>query len=265
MRGLRSLTRGRALACGLFVVSAALALTGPRAMAQRAAADRAVPFKVGEVLTYDVGWSTYLTAGTATMSVKERKAVGAGAAYDLVAEGRPSSLLDKLYHLYYKAQSFLDTRTLQPSIATVFSDERGRSKLRTVQFTGPRTIEFTPRANEPREKHAVPALSQDPLSALYVVRALPLRAGQVLTMPIVDGNDVYQVRWQVGAPEPITTPAGAFSAWRITPTLSDAQGKAVANRRITLWLSNDARRLPLKLQAGLPVGNFTLTLVKIAG
>jgi hypothetical protein len=247
---------------GLCVLGAALAFWPVRPVAQ----DLAVPFKVGETLTYDVSWSTTVTAGTATMSVKERKPLGAGAsAYDLVAEGRPSTLLAKLYHLYYKAESFLNTRTLRPTIATVFSDERGRQKLRTVTFTSPTSIEFTPRANEPKEKRTVPANSQDPLSALYVIRAVPLKPGQVVAMPVVDGNDVYKVSWQVGGAEAITTPAGSFTALRITPAISDDKGKAVSNRRITLWLSNDARRLPLKLQAGLPVGNFTLTLTRISG
>ncbi len=254
--------RRKNLTFGLCVLSASLTLLPVRPAAQ----DLPVPFKVGEVLTYDVSWSTTLTAGTATMSVKERKPIAAGAsAYDLVAEGRPSALLAKLYHLYYKAESLLNTRTLRPTIATVFSDERGRQKLRTVTFTGPTTIEFTPRVNEPRERKTVPAASQDPLSAMYVIRAVPLKPGQVLTMPIVDGHEVYQVRWQVGAAESVTTPAGAFPALRITPAISDTKGKAVSNRRITLWLSNDARRLPLKLQAGLPVGNFTLTLTRISG
>lgn len=224
-----------------------------------------MPFKVGESLTYDISWSTYLTAGSATMSVKERRAVGASAAYDLVAEGKPGSLLDKLYHLYYKAESLLDTRTLQPSVATVFSDEKGRQKLRTTRFTGRTTFEFQPRANEPRQTYTRPELSQDPLSALYVVRVLPLRAGAVFTMPVVDGPDIYQARWQIAGPEPVTTPVGPFSAWRLTPTLSDRQGKAIPNKKLTLWLSNDARRLPLKLQVALPVGNFVLTLAKVAG
>jgi hypothetical protein len=236
-----------------------------RAQGPAAGADRTVPFKVGETLTYDVSWSTFLTAGTATMSVKERRPVGGAAVYDLVAEGRPGPLLDKLYHLYYKAESLLDTRTLQPSVATIFSDERGRTKLRTVRFTGRTTIEYEPKANAPSEKRVMPALSQDPLSAIYVIRVLPLKAGQVFTMPVVDGTDVYNARWQIAGPEPITTPAGAFSAWRLTPALSDSHGKPITNRRVTLWLSNDARRLPLKVQAGLTVGNFVLTLSKIAG
>ena len=249
------------------VIVASTCLLGiDRPSAQAPAGDRPVPFKVGEVLTYDVSWSTYLTAGTAAMTVKERRSAGPGAtSYDLVAEGKPGSLLDKLYHVYYKAESFLDTRTLQPSVATVFSDERGRQKTRTTRFTGRTSIEFEPKANAPREKHTTPALSQDPLSAIYVVRALPLKAGQVFTMPVVDGADAYNVKWQIAGPEPMSSPLGTVSAWRVTPTLLDGQGKAIANKRVTLWLSNDARKLPLKFQVALPVGSFTLTLARVSG
>ena len=249
----------------LFLAACVLALGIVLPAAQTAPADRAVPFKVGEVLSYDISWSTTLTAGTATMSVKERRASGASAVYDLVAEGKPTSLLDKLYHLYYKAETLLDTRTLQPSMTTMFSDEKGRTKLRSVRFTGRTTLEFSPKTNAPFEKRTMPAQALDPLGAVYVIRAIPLRSGQTFVMPIVDGSDVYNARWQVAGPEAVTTPAGAFSAWRLTPALSDLQGKAVTKNKITLWLSNDVRKLPLKVQAGLPVGNFVLTLTKIAG
>jgi hypothetical protein len=236
-------------------------LTGARPAAQ----DAAVPFKVGEVLTYDVGYSTYLTAGTATLSVTGRKPVTGGSAYDFVAEGRPTTLLARLYHLYYKAESLLNTRTLRPAITTVFSDERGRQKLRTMTFTGPTSMEFQPRANEPKEKKTIPAGAQDPLSAMYVLRALKFTPGQVVRMPVVDGGDIMQVRFTIGGVEQIKTPIGTLPAWRITPTITDLQNKPVANRQITMWISTDARRLPLKLEAALAVGNFTLTLAKVSG
>lgn len=249
----------------LLLAACVVALGIVHPAAQTATGDRAVPFKVGEVLSYDISWSTTVTAGTATMAVKERRASGSSAAYYLVTEGRPTTLLDKLYHLYYKVETMLDTKTLQPSMSKVFSDEKGRTKLRSMTFTGRTTYEFSPKTNAPFEKRTMPALALDPLSAVYVIRAIPLRAGQSFVMPIVDGSDVYNARWQVAGPEAVTTPAGAFSAWRLTPALSDLQGKAVTKNKVTLWLSNDARKLPLKLQAGLPVGNFVLTLTKIAG
>ena len=38
--------------------------------------ERPVPFKVGETLTYDVSWSSYITAGTAT-AVRRKQATAA--------------------------------------------------------------------------------------------------------------------------------------------------------------------------------------------
>ena len=228
--------------------------------------DRPVPFRVGEVLTYDVGWSTYLTAGSATLSVKDRRPAGPGVAvYDLVAEGWPTSLLDKLYHVYYKAETLLNTATLQPAFATLYSDERGRTRLKSLRFLSATRTEFQPKAGAPKEQRAVPAGTLDPLAAVYVMRQIPLKAGQPVTMSIIEDTIVYTVRWQIAAPESLTTDLGTFSAWRLTPLVTDTRGKPVANRQIVVWISDDARRLPVKFQAGLAVGSFTLTLTHAAG
>src|SRR5581483_3076452 len=49
----------------------------------------AVPFHVGETLTYDVAWSQYLVAGTAVSRVVEKRPSYNSTAYYIVAEGRP--------------------------------------------------------------------------------------------------------------------------------------------------------------------------------
>ena len=56
------------------------------------------------------------------------------------------------------------------------------------------------------------------------------------------------------------TGLGNIRAWRITPTVRGA-GQA---RRMTIWISDDARKLPVRMQAELAVGSFELTL-KSAG
>jgi hypothetical protein len=246
-------------------VLAVLLVVPAIAGAQHGAADPGVPFRAGERLSYDVAWSSYVTAATATIDVSPRQGRGPGGFYDLVAEGRSVGLLDAVYPVYYKAQSHLDARTLRPSTSTFYSDERGQRHLSTTRFTGPTTIEFEPDTGAGRETYRVPPESRDPLSAIHVLRTVPLEAGPVATLSVVDGADIYRTRWQAAGPESISTPAGRFSAWRLTPTLTDEQGQPITTTRITLWLSNDARRLPLRLQAELPIGTFTLTLTKIAG
>jgi hypothetical protein len=82
-------------------------------------------------------------------------------------------------------------------------------------------------------------------------------------MTVVDDSDVFTVRWQFASREAVTTPLGTRPAWRLVPTITDTQGKPVSTYRITLWLSDDARRIPLKIEAALPVGRFTLALTRI--
>src|SRR5512135_857979 len=94
-----------ALLIGLVGLVGLSASAQPRRRAAPAAAsriERSVPFHVGETLTYDVSWSSYVTAGTAVATVKEKKSSYNSTAYYIVAEGRPTPLVEKLYSLYYK-------------------------------------------------------------------------------------------------------------------------------------------------------------------
>jgi hypothetical protein len=78
-------------------------------------------------------------------------------------------------------------------------------------------------------------------------------------MPVVDNGILYSVRVEIGDPEPIQAPIGTTSAWKMKLTAANEQG-APAGRNMVIWISTDRRRLPVKLQADLPVGNFSLLL-----
>src|SRR5215831_2350962 len=74
--------------------------------------DAVVPFAIGETLTYDVAYMRMLVAGTATARVVERKPANNSTAYALEAEGRPISLVQRLYPVYYMLNAPADTATL---------------------------------------------------------------------------------------------------------------------------------------------------------
>lgn len=247
------------------IVLAAVLLTIPAAPA--AQADRPVPFKVGETLTFDVSWTGFVTAGTATLTVKERRAMGAGrSAYYLVAEGVPTSMLGKLYRLYYKAESFLDTHTLLPAMATVYSDEGGRKRHKTTTFKGNGMVQYQIRtASTATSTLNIATTAQDPLGAIYVLRALPLKAGLSLPIPMTDSGKAYTMRVRVAGRENVRSALGTLPAWKVALTVAEAAGKAPGNGNLTVWISDDARKLPLKFMAGLAVGSFQLTLAKVVG
>jgi hypothetical protein len=222
----------------LLLVGAALA--GGVAIAAPPRANRPVPFKVGETLTYAVSWSSYLTAGTATAQVAAT--TPAPASYVIVAEGRPISLVARLYPLYYRIETRLDSATLLSRGGSVYSEEGSRKRTRTT------TID---RAAQP--------LAQDSLSALYALRAASLRTGLRLNVPVVDNAVTYAATLAVGAPETVRSGIGDVPAWRIAVTALDPAG-VPAGRNMALWISTDSRRLPVKLQADLAIGSMTLLL-----
>ncbi|MEO6223004.1 MAG: DUF3108 domain-containing protein [Vicinamibacterales bacterium] len=247
------------------LVVAAIVAASPMPSAQ---GDRPVPFKVGETLTFDVSWTTFLSAGTATMAVKERRPGASGrSAYHLVAEGQPSSMLGKLYSLYYKAESILDTRTLLPSLATIYSDEGGRKRYKTTTFKGNGSVLYEVKTSTTATSTIkAPSTAQDPLGAIYILRALPLKAGMTasIPIPIIDSGKAYTMRVRVGGLENVKSGLGTLQALKLSMTITGVDGKAEGTG-FSLWLSDDARKLPLKISAGLAVGSVHLTLAKVTG
>jgi hypothetical protein len=235
----------------------------PRAAAKPPAGpDKAVPFSPGETLTYDVSWSDFVTAGTATVTVRERRPSFGSTAWYIVAEGRPAPLLSKLYTLYYKADTLLDTRTLLPQRGSIFSQEGRRQRMKETQFdhAARRAVfQMKTRTTLQEEQHLNGQPTHDPLSAIYALRAMALAPGATTSFSVADSGELYTVSARVAGRETVQTGAGTVQAWRIVPTVRDQHGQPFGEG-LALWVSDDARRVPVKLQARLPVGAFVLTL-----
>jgi hypothetical protein len=76
---------------------------------------------------------------------------------------------------------------------------------------------------------------------------------------------MYKLTVKVGGYEKITTKAGTYRAIRLTPTFSDASGKPVTDRKLSLWISDDPRHLPIRFESTLLVGSFVLNLIHVDG
>jgi hypothetical protein len=252
-----------ALGAGLILAAAVVWASASRADAQRVVprAEASVPFKVGETLTYDVSWSSYLVAGTAIATVKEKAPSSSSTAYLIVAEGRPVPLLQRLYNLYYKMDALVDSVTLLSHRSTLYSEEGSRHRTATTTFERARrrAVFETKTEASARADFAVPPQVQDGLSALYSLRATSLRTGQRVALQVADDGALYTVTMDVGAVERTRVPLGELNAWSVKVAIADAAGRAVGSNA-AVWISNDARRLPIKLQADLPVGYFVLAL-----
>jgi len=91
-----------------------------------------------------------------------------------------------------------------------------------------------------------------------VVRTLGLKPGEKVTMPVCDNGKSFKLQFQAGAIETVKTANGTVQALKIVPTVIGA-GPSLG-RGVAIWLSNDARRVPVRIESELAVGRFVLAL-----
>ncbi len=220
-----------------------------------------VPFRPGETLTYDVSWATFLAAGTVVMTVTGKKPSLDSMAYDIVADARPAPLLARLYSLYYKLDTLLDVYSLLPQRGSLYTEEGNRHRLKTTRFdrTARKAFFEDQSTTTVRADFPIAPSTLDALSSLYVLRTVPLKAGLHVTMPVSHDGSNYKLAIDVAPAERIKTSLGEIAAWKVIPVVTDDKGQPVG-KNLAMWISNDARRYPIKIHAELEVGSFDLVL-----
>jgi len=110
----------------------------------------------------------------------------------------------------------------------------------------------------------VPGCVHDIIGALMVLRQRPFGSEREIRIPLSDGKKFVQARIQMQDKEKIRTPAGQFTATRYEAFLfNDVIYKRDA--RLFVWLSDDARRLPVQIQVRMKfhIGTVTFQLDKV--
>jgi Protein of unknown function (DUF3108) len=103
----------------------------------------------------------------------------------------------------------------------------------------------------------------DVLGGLYYLRSLNLEPGQSTQVPVSDGKRSAMVKVEAQAREEIKTPEGTFKTIRYEVYLfNDVIYRRSAH--LTVWLSDDRRRLPVQIRVRLQftIGTITLQLEK---
>jgi len=107
----------------------------------------------------------------------------------------------------------------------------------------------------------VPPCVHDIIAGLTRLRHVPLKVGQKLELPLSDGKKSVSTRVEVQKAERVKTPAGEFDTLRLEAFLYHG----VLYRRkahLYVWLTNDARRIPVQIRVKMAFYLGTVTLQK---
>jgi hypothetical protein len=250
----RSFVKTLTAILGLF-----LALSG----AALADGDEAIPFSVGEKLTYQIFWGPFVV-GRATLEVAGINPVDGHDCYHLIAKAKTSGLIEWLFPVDSIAESWLDREGL---FSRHYHEDRteGKHHRKTdthYDYATKETITIN-QVNGHERRTPLNLHVLDVVSSLYCVRTQKLMIDAEQSMIINSGETNYTVIIRPDLRKTMwVRPLGDVQALRIepTPTLDVISAN---NGHMWFWISDDLRRLPLLVNSELKFGNAKLILFSI--
>jgi len=104
---------------------------------------------------------------------------------------------------------------------------------------------------------------QDVLSVIYFIRLGALEPGKKFEVPVSDSGRVYRIPIQVVEKKRMKTLFGRVNVVRIDPELFGPEGMIDRPGRLSIWITDDDRRIPVSARIKTEYGTFDVTLKKI--
>ena len=274
-----------ALLFAVVLSSAVLAKDTPKERTQpRPAA--AMPFAPSEQLVYEGEFTKLLLRGIDVAELRFNASRPAPAQADGDAQAAASQPLllsteviskgffSKLFgvQFHFRAESQVEPNAFY-ALRTTKTDEQGK-RLRTSETVfdqQAKRVEYTER--DPNNASQAPRVitaalegpTQDIVSAIYFLRTLDLTPGNSFTIPVSDSGRVFQVPARVVAEKKkMKSVLGKVSVVRIDVDLF-GPGRPVeeGKGRMSIWVTNDERRVPIKARLSHDIGQLDITLKSI--
>ncbi|MGZ8377994.1 MAG: DUF3108 domain-containing protein [Gemmatirosa sp.] len=216
----------------------------------------ALPFRVGERLEYDAKVGPF-RAGRGHMEVVAVEDVRGRETLHLAMHVSGGALG---WRVRYQLDSWVEPRSFSSLRHTQDNQEGGTKRERAYEIFPDRGVFAS--GDDPEAPTVANPL--DDGSFLYFVRTVPLRVGETYVFERYFRPDRNPVRVTVVRRERVKVPAGEFDALVLQPVIR-AKGLMSESARTEIWLSDDPRRMLLKMESHLKFGTLSLQLREVRG
>ncbi|KAF0218986.1 MAG: hypothetical protein FD174_2375 [Geobacteraceae bacterium] len=223
-------------------------------------APAAFALNIPEKLVYDMTW-TGIKAGTAIQEI-----IDDGDSIRVVSTARSADWISVFFPVEDRIESIL-TKVQAPLLGL---PRHFRMKIREGNHRRDKEIIFDHEKGKARyidhlngEKVVIDIMQNtyDTYSSFYYLRTLKLEVGKSVFVNILDNKKLWNVEVQVLKKEKVDTILGEVDTILIKPLIK-SDGIFQKKGAIYIWLTDDARRIPVKMKTKVAIGSITATLVK---
>ena len=214
------------------------------------------PFRPGESLKFSVQYG-FIHAGNAWLEVGNVRTFEGRMVYELVARAESNGFFDHVYKVRNRIESYWDT-TGHYSLRYAESRHEGKFKTKSeVLFDYDRQQAVY----DDGQTAPIPPDVQDALSSFYFTRTQALPLGGSVYFDYHASKKSQPMEVKVLGKERVHTPAGDFDCVVIEPVLPS--GGIFKNKgRLVIWLTDDARRMPVLMRSKVTIGSISVQLVE---
>ncbi len=235
--------------------------------AQKLRTVRNEAFDRGETLKYRVYYHSVITGnvtagyGAITIMDTNHKFNGRNT-YHIVASGKSSRFFDWFFKVNDRFESYMDEKALIPWYFVRRTREGGYKKDDDVNF-----YHFNGTASSRKAITHIPDNVQDIISAFYFARTLnqeTIKPGDLIYLPFFLDDSVYYSKVRFFGRETIKTSMGKIRCLKLKPMM--VKGATFKDDYpMTLWVSDDANKIPILAESEVIVGSVKLELISYSG
>lgn len=219
-------------------------------------------FQVGEKLKYTARYG-FIHAAEVTFEVQEsKKEMNGKKPLHFVASGRTTPSFDWFMKVRHRYDSYVDQTQLLPM---QFTESVREGKYKRDSYAN-----FDQKANKivaTKGTFNSPDVTFDILSMYYFARCLDIKnvkVGEVIKMKYFLDDGIYPLDIEYLGRETINTESGKFECIKLSPALQP--GRVFRkDSRMYMWMTNDANRIPVKVEVEILIGSLVLELEKYEG
>lgn len=249
----------------LLAAAALLAvLAAHSALAQPAQADH--PFARGEKLSYDLYW-TVVRAGSATLETVPDATLEGRKTLHFRALAKSTPFIDTFYKVRDSIESWVDPGVTRAWQYKKDQEEGTYIRHYLVRFDAGGSVAHRYSKGEFKNAVIVPYGCFDPLSMLFLFRTKPLAVGYEFAAPVTDGEKAVVGRARVVRRETVKVAAGEFDTFLVEPEIKEIGGvfRKSPDATLQVWITADARRIPVRVRSKVIVGSFSMELTGYEG
>ena len=220
-------------------------------------------FKSGEWLKFRIhyGW---INASYATLQVKNSK-VDDKSVYHVVGKGRTTGLARAFYKVDDRYESYFDKEDYKPYKFVRKINEGGYKKDIEINFDYDRDqAVLNDKKNKKKYNFTIQDSIQDLISAFYYVRNTyefeDLVEGESIKLNMLyDDDGIFQFKLKYLGKEVLRTKFGKVECLKFRPYVQ--AGRVFKEQEsLSLWVSNDLNKIPIRIKADIAVGSIKADL-----